>query len=154
VFFQFALPIVWVSLRTIGFKRLTHWTNIRVDRGANDAQDGAPSTAIDAARIARVCQMAANHGLYRANCLHRSIALDWCLRRRNIDSVLRIGVAFADRDFRAHAWIESDGVSLDTQSEQYAAFNTLDTRIAAQTSARHHANVAADGMQEKQNRTT
>ena len=58
---------------------------------------------------------AAWRGLYDATCLRRSLVLWWLLRRRGIDSALRIGVRMEDGEFMSHAWVEwQDTVLNDT----------------------------------------
>ena len=48
---------------------------------------------------------------FDSRCLLRSLVLIGLLARRGIDSVLVIAVA-SEPEFRAHAWVESDGVPL------------------------------------------
>jgi hypothetical protein len=76
--------------------------------------------------VASVVNSAAKHGIYRANCLERSLTLWWLLRRRGINTALRIGVRKYDSKFEAHAWIEYQNDVLNDSndvSEQYSAFN-------------------------------
>jgi hypothetical protein len=78
-----------------------------------------------AQRTARAVQIAAHHGLLRANCLERSLTLWSLLRRQGINADLRIGVRTAGDQFEAHAWIEYQGVVLnDTPdiTERFAGF--------------------------------
>jgi hypothetical protein len=119
------LPLTALALRLIGFRRwqtlLARLAPIRP--GLN--KDAA--TIIEEGRVvARLVDAAARHGLYRATCLPRSLAL-WCLLRRcGIDSNLRIGVRKEAGDIQAHAWVEYRGTVLNdgaTVSERYAAFD-------------------------------
>lgn len=70
--------------------------------------------------------MAARHGLYRANCLHQSLALCRILRREGLPARLRIGVKKNMRTFQAHAWVELEGTPLGRQSiDEFEAFDRL-----------------------------
>jgi hypothetical protein len=124
VYFSFSLPLVWIALRTIGFTRLVRWMRIDVEP-ITSTPAHIDHTANDAVSFARVCEAAGRNGIYDANCLHRSIALYTWLRRRDIPATLRVGVAREDEEFKAHAWIESNGVSLDDSSIRFAPFDTL-----------------------------
>jgi len=76
---------------------------------ANPAQTPALDCAL---KTAQLINTAAHQGIYRANCLERSLALAFELRRSGIESQLRIGVS-SGNGFQAHAWIEMDGVVLN-----------------------------------------
>ncbi len=81
----------------------------------------------DAHRLAWCVQVAAAYGPWPANCLQRSVVLWWFLRRRDLESELRIGVR-RDPETGAldfHAWLEHDGVVLNDRGdvrERYATF--------------------------------
>lgn len=66
------------------------------------------SKGVDAGPVARLEQAvarAARHGLFRPSCLVRSVALADLLQRNGLaDGRLRVGVRWADGEFRAHAW--------------------------------------------------
>ena len=77
----------------------------------------------EARRTAELVNAAARRGLYDATCLRRS--LWWMLRRRGIDSQLRIGARMEGENFSAHAWVEyQDKVINDSPDvrKQYAIF--------------------------------
>jgi hypothetical protein len=100
----FLLPLVALGLRLLGLKRLQSLLAGRLP--LTPAQPASHETA---ANMALAINRAAYHGLYRANCLQRSLLLWWLLRRRGIDSQLRIGVRRTPNRFEAHAWLEVDG---------------------------------------------
>lgn len=60
----------------------------------------------EAQRTARMVDAAARYVPYDATCLRRSLVLWWLLRRRGIDSRLRIGVRKEADGILAHAWVE------------------------------------------------
>jgi hypothetical protein len=76
--------------------------------------------------IARLVRAAANHGLYRANCLEQSIVLWWFLRRKGIESEIRFGARKAEDQLHAHAWVECLGAALNEDrgvEERYSPFS-------------------------------
>jgi len=59
------------------------------------------------------------------NCLSRSLALHWLLRRHGHDADLRLGVSLDGGTFAAHAWVELNGRVLNDRQDvatRYAAF--------------------------------
>jgi hypothetical protein len=59
----------------------------------------------------------------RARCLEQSLTLLACLRRRGVLAELRLGVR--PYRFRAHAWVELDGVVLNDDPQQLAGMAVL-----------------------------
>lgn len=57
-------------------------------------------------------------------CLARSLVLWWQLRRRGLSSDLVIGVR-QKIDFRAHAWIEYDGLVLNADKRVHEKYNSI-----------------------------
>jgi hypothetical protein len=51
------------------------------------------------------------------NCLARSLVLWWLLKRRGIDSQIRLGVRKENAILLAHAWIELDQVVLNDRPD-------------------------------------
>ena len=90
-------------------------------------QDRATSSQ-RARAIARIVQIAAHHGLYRANCLQQSVVLWFLLRRSCIESEIRFGARKENDQLRGHAWVEVDGVALnedDSLHERFSPFEQL-----------------------------
>ena len=77
---------------------------------------------IEALRVARLVQLAADRGPVRANCLERSLVLWALLRRRGIDSDLRIGARKHGERLEGHAWVEWDGVVLNDADDAQERF--------------------------------
>lgn len=69
-------------------------------------EDHPETDIVRARRAAWLIDVAAVRGIYRANCLERSLAL-WCvLGRQGIESRIRFGSRKVDGRFDAHAWVE------------------------------------------------
>lgn len=114
------LPVAAVGLRLLGLRRFQALLMRRLLLRAAGQADMER-----AQRVALTINRAACNGLYRANCLQRSFVLWWLLRRRGIDTQLRIGVRKRGARFEAHAWLEYDGIVLNDDADistRYAAF--------------------------------
>jgi len=108
-----ALPAVAALIRIKGLRRcqtllarltpLVHHSRLQADGSAEWR----------ARSVVRIVTAAAAHGPYRANCLQQSVTLWWFLRRRGLESDLRIGTRKRDGHFDAHAWVEFSGRALN-----------------------------------------
>jgi len=121
------LPTIAAALRLKGYKWTRAFLQKRIPSGSKlSAKNEAPQDAMQTANsIARMVAIAARHGLYRANCLKRSLLTWWLLQRRGIAAELNIGVNNDDGDFNAHAWVEYRGntlVEADDVTEKYSSF--------------------------------
>jgi hypothetical protein len=135
------LSATWAGLRVFGFRR---W-NATIERftleksaeaGRRNASRVNPSTVDTASAIVLKLDIAARHLFLRTNCLERSLALRWLLRRRGIVTEFRIGARKELELFEAHAWIELDGVVLNDPDEahlHFAPFNGEITALETQT---------------------
>ncbi len=66
---------------------------------------------------------------YKGNCLSRSLALSWLLRRQGIESDLRIGVRNHEGEFQAHAWVECQSQVLNDASDVASRYRPFDERF-------------------------
>ena len=122
------LPAIRLSLNLFGFKKT--YNRIINSYISNQSQaDVDSSQLLEAKRVARMIDIAAAHGLYRANCLTRSLLLMLALNKRKIPCRLMIGANerrnIEKKDFGAHAWVESSGNvlnDLDNVSTRFKAF--------------------------------
>ena len=122
------LPAVRLSLDLFGFKK-TYNRIIRSSIHIPPLTDIDHTQLLEAQTVSRMIDIASAHGLYRANCLSRSLLLILVLKKRNIPCQLMIG-ANAQRnieknEFGAHAWVESGRVVLNDQndvSQRFKAF--------------------------------
>lgn len=104
------VPLVHVSVRVLDYQRTQRWLAARTP---------APGTRRPPADTLRRWVTATTrvqaYSPCPGNCLSRSVALWWMLRRGGVDATLQLGVSLAGR-FAAHAWVEADGQVLnDTQ---------------------------------------
>lgn len=69
---------------------------------------------------------AARYGVFRPQCLVRSLAIHRMLLRRGItDSTIRIGVRLRDGEFNAHAWVELDGIVIGDSRAHVESFTRI-----------------------------
>jgi hypothetical protein len=110
------LPLFWIGLRLLGLQRL----QARLQR-TPPGRATTPSLA-ELQRIGTLVNAAANQALGPANCLTRSLYLWWLLRRRGVETDLRIGVRLADGALEAHAWVEHAGLPINDRPDVSADF--------------------------------
>lgn len=119
------LPINGLGLRVLGLQRWQSVLERILVNHRTTTADVITADVITAQEIARIVNLAAAYGIYRAVCLPRSITLWWMLGRRGIASELRIGVRKEAAIFTAHAWLECQGIILNDSAEvstDFAAF--------------------------------
>ena len=82
------------------------------------AASGKTRCPLPARRVAWAIRRTGRHTPWRSNCLAKSIAGRFMLRRRRIASTIYVGVAKdAGGEFEAHAWLTSGGVILNDDSD-------------------------------------
>ena len=125
----FLLP--WVAL-LLRFKGLSASQQMLIPQAEPSTAPPGPEQLESARRISRMVDVAANHGLYRASCLKRSLVVAWFLRRQGIPFELRIGTARDKKKngeehiFSAHAWIESGGEVLNDHANVRDSFSPFE----------------------------
>ena len=78
-------------------------------------------------RGAQVLQVA-SHGLFRPQCLVRSIALQQILTADQLaGATVHVGVRMTDAGFEAHAWVRIGGALVGDRDEHVRAFEELTT---------------------------
>ncbi|XWK89282.1 MAG: lasso peptide biosynthesis B2 protein [Phormidium sp.] len=108
------LPLVAFGIKCFGFRRL-YGAIANLNRRKDKVQE---REGIKQARaVAKLIEIASRHGLYKPNCLQKSLLLWWLLRRRGIESELRIGVRKKSGLLEAHAWVEYQGCVLNDRSD-------------------------------------
>jgi hypothetical protein len=132
------LPATALSIKIFGVQRwqaaLDHLTRRGKSAALRNSFSGDPSGSSlelktrGAKQIARLVRAAANHGLYRANCLEQSLVL-WCLLKRNgLESEIRFGARKEVDELQAHAWVECLGITLNEDrgvDQRYAPFTIV-----------------------------
>jgi hypothetical protein len=118
----FWMPLFWLGLRVWGLPRF----QARLLRRKLVSE--ATMTLPDIQALGSLVNIAARHTLGPRTCLTRSLLLGWLLRRRGVDSQLRIGVRLTKGALDAHAWVECEGVPVNDQpgvGTQFASFGDL-----------------------------
>jgi hypothetical protein len=114
------LPVFWLGLRRYGLARF----QARLERSPLVARQ-APRLE-ELAAFGRLVNAAARYSIAPATCLTRSLLLRWLLRRRGVDTDLRIGVQLVEGKLDAHAWVEYEGVPINDAPDvarRFAAFD-------------------------------
>jgi transglutaminase superfamily protein len=97
---------------------------VGVQRILRSTQRGVRGSVADAHEIRDLVAAVDRASRYvpGATCLSQAIALTWMLRRRGIAAVVRLGARSQRGAFKAHAWVEYQGVVLNDPeiAEQYA----------------------------------
>ena len=127
-----AIPVIALALRFAGLRR-TQGALARVNRLKPPFKDDLE----EARRYGRVVAIAGGHGLVRPNCLQRSLVLWAILRRRRIDTQLRIGVSppTGEDGIRFHAWLELAGEVVNDRSDISDLYQPFEAPIEAESSA-------------------
>ena len=118
----FLLPLGWLVYKAFGFNRARQFAEPKLPA---DSTGGEQSAVEYAQRCAELTAIAARHGLYKANCLHQSLALCRVLRQQAMPARIRIGMRPNAQPFQAHAWVELDGIALGQSVDEYKAFDSL-----------------------------
>lgn len=116
------MPIFWLGLRVLGLPRF----QARLERTRMPVC--AALTLPEAQALGELVNIAARNTLGPRTCLTRSLLLGWLLRRRGVQSQLRIGVRLTQGALDAHAWVECEGVPVNDRpgvSAQFASFGDL-----------------------------
>ncbi|MGH9690435.1 MAG: lasso peptide biosynthesis B2 protein [Candidatus Acidiferrales bacterium] len=121
-----------VGLHVTGFRR---WKGLLLRLTPSMVTD--PATTCFARIIARTLAATERHLFFRANCLERSLALWWLLRRRGIPAELRIGGRKENDQFEAHAWVEWNGAVLSEPGDDHLHFVAFDAPAASMETQTH-----------------
>ena len=119
------LPLVHLRLRLLGFKKyLAQLQRIPL---ATIHPEIDPSTY--PAHTSYLVNAAARLLFRREACLERSIMLWSMLRRKGIESELKIGVAKAHQELQAHAWVEIDDTAINEPRDAHQRFTAFDCSL-------------------------
>ena len=128
----FVLPVSALALRLRGLAEVQQ----RVLQRWPEAAPGQARMQ-EARHVAHLIDVAARRGLWRANCLQRSVTLWAALRRLGIASDLRIGVRRAPDapGMQFHAWVEIDEEVLNDASDVRTSYAAFDQPIVPRAAA-------------------
>ena len=104
----------------------------RLVRPAQETADAPDERAyLTARRLAEAVSVVSRRGVFRPNCLVRSLALSRLLERERVPGWhVRIGVRERTGRFEAHAWVELGAEVLADSSPHVASFERLaDVRL-------------------------
>ena len=118
------LPLTALGLRLFGLKR-TQQVMMYFTPAAPKTSQRKEEEVRYGQIVARMVSVAANHGLYRANCLKKSLVLWWLLKRKGIEADLHIGVQKKGELLDAHSWVEISGNVLIDDENTIQGFRTL-----------------------------
>jgi hypothetical protein len=119
------LPLIAVGFYCMNFQRLS---SILVRFSPMSGEVCSDAAMQQATAAAHLVQAAASRTPFKITCLVRSTALWFLLRRQGIGSEIRIGVNQQEGKFKAHAWVESNGIVLNDRNDihnQFAAFEQI-----------------------------
>lgn len=106
---------------------------------AGPGETGALVTALccekisvtEAQALARTVEYGnAHYSIYPADCLTRSLVLQYLLTRRGGEAQLCLGVRKLTGQFEAHAWVEVEGVPLNELETVREIYTALDLTAA------------------------
>ena len=116
------LPLVTLSLHFQGLKT----TQQRLSALSLRDPSLPPQDSLSQIQITvKVVAIASKYSKIWSNCLRKSLVLWFLLRRQGIASDIRIGVQFENKSFKAHAWVEANGLILNDSQDvvfRYAPF--------------------------------
>lgn len=123
------LPLTALALRLAGLRRSQRIFSRLIPHDPARKIERSETAPAQALRISHLVELAARSGVYPANCLQRSLALWWMLRRRGIQCELQFGTRKADGRFEAHAWIEVAGIVLNDRDDVRLCYAPFDRAI-------------------------
>lgn len=126
------LPTLQLALRVWGMRRVCRLL-LRISPSIPADRSSAPADK-ESASLVRMVDIAATHGVVRASCLLRSLAIWWWLRWRGVESQLRIGVNRQGAELRAHAWVEAGGALINDNPRVVQGFAPFE-RVIIQTAS-------------------
>jgi len=93
---------------------------------SGNATAADPAQLPEAKRVALAVVRAARFGVFRPQCLVRSVALSRMLEQRGITGgLVRVGVRRRNGEFLAHAWVELAGETLGDADDHVGSFVPL-----------------------------
>ena len=126
-----ALRLCWTlaGLRLLGFRRC-HALILRFSPGPReDEACGADRARQWTAKFVRAAATVERNSPLKPNCLERSLALWWTLRRNGIPAELHIGGRKGGRGFEAHAWVERNGEVLNDTADVHQHYARFDAPV-------------------------
>ena len=102
--YAFLLVLVQIALSWFGYQKV--YTFLVSHPRKRDLFPGQEGESLKVAKhYSYMVSIAARYGLFRATCLRQALLVFWLLRRRGIQTDLRIGVRREGESIFAHAWL-------------------------------------------------
>lgn len=122
------LPLIALSLRFVRFQRVqAALANLSRPSSTTAIPAEGSDFPTEITTICRSVRVAARQYRGRFTCLPQALLLWWLLRRWGITADLRLGGRRIEQMFEAHAWVEYNGQSLETETQAVASFVPFDT---------------------------
>jgi len=118
------LPLADIALRIFGYRK-TQQALVRTTTGQKKMADSQAAHLAQARQVANLVRIAAHKGPYSNTCLRESLVTWWLLQRRDIFTLLKIGIAKENDDFKAHAWVELDGMPVIDSEHTQMTFSSI-----------------------------
>ncbi|MEI9849746.1 MAG: lasso peptide biosynthesis B2 protein [Sphingomonas sp.] len=115
------------AVRCFGLGRVQRWASRRIPARP---RPGAEDEIVAAARLRVRFVKRRVPRILAGNCLSRSLALWWTLARSGVPTSLCIGADRHAGTFRAHAWVEHQGVPLNAGRRVHRRFAAFDRNFA------------------------
>jgi hypothetical protein len=111
------LPFIHIALVLLGYSRLQEMlVRIAGLLPKSESRSGAENLR-QAREISGIVSIAAQHGMFKATCLRRSILVWWLLLRKGIPSRICFGVSMLNQRLEAHAWVELEGIIINDSAD-------------------------------------
>jgi len=126
-----AVCLCWTlaGLRVLGFRRC-HPLILRFSPEAREGHACGVDRAREwTAKFVRAAASVERNSPLKPNCLERSLALWWTLRRNGIPAELHIGGRKGGRGFEAHAWVERNGEVLNDTADVHQHYARFDAPV-------------------------
>lgn len=115
-------PFYLAIFRTAGFKRTKGYIEYRISKKNNSTSNVTFKAAED---ISSTINLAASNFPLSSSCLEKSIFIYFILALNGIESDIKIGVDKDNNEFKAHAWVEKEGLVLKGSEgplDKYSSF--------------------------------
>jgi hypothetical protein len=125
----FLLPVTVVALRVAGLRNVERRMDSRGKRKSVRAKTTEPEWQF-AESARRMTEAASRHGIARGNCLSKSMVLWHLLRWQGLEATLHVGGRKDGVMFKAHAWVELDGVAINDSADVRERFVPFECQMS------------------------
>jgi len=120
--YSFSYSFYLLLYRTIGYKKIRNSVEYLIRPHLESKVDKSISSADN---LSKTVNLALENIFFNTTCLEKSLFTYFILGLNGIKSELKIGVDNGENNFKAHAWVEKEGIVLNGQEnplEKYSAF--------------------------------